>query len=270
MTGPARLPTIVPRAPHEPAPDLTDYVVVHRAMTVDVRRLARAAQELAGRADGPRARALRAYLAPVLGEIRSHHQVEDDVVWPLLGRAAGGAGAAVLAGLTDDHHELDQLLDGADMLAEGLAARPADGMLAGRLATCLTDMSALLDRHVADEERDVFPLIRRHVRVEDYRWAQQRFRGNLDPRLLPFVVPWVLGHATPDERPAGPAQRCRLAAAGALRSVPRPVRGAVEAGVRVDPATAAPRCRCPWRARPATRAPPLPRPARRRRRTCRA
>lgn len=202
MTGRVELPTIVPRAPHEPVPDLTDYVVVHRAMTVDVHRLARAAHELAGRADGRRARALRDYLAPVLGEIRSHHQVEDDVVWPLLTRAAGGAGGVVLAGLTDDHHQLDRLLDGAITLADGLAARPADGMLARRLAACLTDMSALLDRHVADEERDVFPLIRRHVRVEDYRWAQRQFRGNLDPRLLPFLVPWVLGHATPDERSA--------------------------------------------------------------------
>jgi iron-sulfur cluster repair protein YtfE (RIC family) len=199
-TGRVRLPTIIPRAPHEPVPDLTDYVVVHRAMTVDVRRLARAAHELAGRADGARARALRDYLAPVLGEIRSHHQVEDDAVWPLLERAAGGAGGVVLAGLTDDHHDLDRLLDAAGLQATALAARPADAGLAGRLATCLTEMSTLLDRHVADEERDIFPLIRRYVRVGDYRWAQKQFRGNLDPRLLPFLVPWVLAHATPAER----------------------------------------------------------------------
>jgi iron-sulfur cluster repair protein YtfE (RIC family) len=203
MTVSARpaLRTVVPRAPSEPVPDLTDYVVVRRAMTVDVGRLARAAHELARRTpDGPRARALRDYLVAVIGEIRSHHQVEDDVVWPLVARAANGAGSVVLADLTDEHHALDRLLDAAVALADDLATHPTYVALAGRLARCLADMSALLDRHVADEERDVFPLIRRYVRVEDYAWARKQFRGNLHPRLLPFLVPWVIGHATPDER----------------------------------------------------------------------
>ena len=38
--------------------------------------------------------------------------------------------------------------------------------------------------------------------MHDYRRIQQRFRSNLPVRQLPFVVPWVVSHATPEERPA--------------------------------------------------------------------
>lgn len=195
-------PTVTPRHPGDAEPNLTDYVVVHRAMTVDLHRLAAAADEIAQRAAavGPRrAAALRDYLAGVDSEIRSHHHVEDEVVWPLLVALAGPE--VGLTGLTDDHHRLDPLLDAADELADRLAADPADHTVAVRLAATLGELSELLDRHVADEERDVFPLIRRLVRVEDYARLQRRFRDNLSVRALPFVVPWAVRHATAEERP---------------------------------------------------------------------
>jgi hemerythrin-like domain-containing protein len=186
----------VPRRAGEPAPDLTDYVVVHRAMTVDARRLAQAAARPGDRA---RAAALRTYLTGVSNEIRSHHRVEDDAVWPLVSTVTG-QDAAGLSGLTDDHHRLDPLLDAADALAGELVSRPADAALAHRLAGTLDQLSALLDAHVDDEERTVFPLIREYVSLADYAWLQRRFRGGLSVGALSFVVPWVVRHATPQER----------------------------------------------------------------------
>lgn len=186
----------------EPGPDLSDYVLVHRAMTTDLRRLAGTADRLAqGREQNTRHRAaaLRDYLAGIGAEIRSHHQVEDDDVWPFLEALAGPA--AALVELTDDHHELDPLLDTAEELAGALATRPHHHPAAEQLAQVLAALSMLLDRHVADEERDVFPLIRRYVRVRDYRRLQRRFRGNLSLRTLTFVVPWVVSHARAQERP---------------------------------------------------------------------
>lgn len=46
------------------------------------------------------------------------------------------------------------------------------------------------------------PIIVDRVRVEDYARLQERFRGTLGLRVLTFVVPWVVSHAGPDERPA--------------------------------------------------------------------
>ena len=172
-------------------PDLRDYRVVHRAMTVDLQRLAAAAADLVDRPDPARMAALRYYLRVVSAEIESHHHVEDEDVWPFLEAVAGDRTA--LVPLTEDHERLDPLLHRANELA---AREVADPELVG----VLREVADLLVRHVADEERDVFPIIREHVRIADYRALQARFRGNLNPRQLPFVVPWVVGHARPAER----------------------------------------------------------------------
>jgi iron-sulfur cluster repair protein YtfE (RIC family) len=193
---PAR-PTTGPRRSDDPVPDLTDYVVVHRAMTVDTRRLAQAAARVG---DRPRAAAMRTYLAGLSSEIRNHHHVEDHAAWPLILSAAGPE-AAALAALTDDHHRLDPLLDDAERIAAELVERPTDEDVADRLAATLDQLAMLLDQHVADEEREVFPLIRAHVAESDYAWLQQQFRRGLTLRALPFVVPWVVRHAAPDELP---------------------------------------------------------------------
>jgi hypothetical protein len=184
---------VVPRTAGDPVPDLTDYRVVHRAMTVDLDRLATAAAELVARPDRRRLTALRWYLRGISHEIESHHHVEDEHVWPVVVAAAGER--AALVALTADHERLDPLLHRA---AE-LAARPR---VTAELAAVLREVADLLVRHVEDEERDVFGLITGFVRVEDYVRLQERFRGNLRPSLLPFVVPWAISHATDDERAA--------------------------------------------------------------------
>lgn len=183
--------TILPRRPDEPAPDLLDYRVVHRAMTVDAHRLARAAAELADRPDPARSAALRWYLRGISEEIESHHHVEDADVWPVLEAVAGHRTA--LVPLTDDHDRLDPLLRRAGELAAPDRAAP-------ELARTLRELAELLARHVADEERAVFPIISQYLRVADYERLQARFRGNLRLRQLAFVVPWVVGHATAEER----------------------------------------------------------------------
>ena len=66
----------------------------------------------------------------------------------------------------------------------------------------LGEITDLLARHVADEERDVFPLITAFVRPADYRRLQRRFRANLRLTLLPFLLPWVFRHATAAGAPA--------------------------------------------------------------------
>jgi len=181
------------RRPDEPQPDLTDYRVVHRAMTTDLDRLATAAAELVERPDPRRLAALRSYLRNVSGEIESHHHVEDTDVWPVLEAVAGHRTA--LVHLTEDHELLDPLLHRAGELAARDRATPA-------LVEVLREITDLLMRHIADEERDVFPIIEDCLRVEDYVALQKRFRGNPKPSLLPFLAPWAVRHATPVERAA--------------------------------------------------------------------
>ena len=158
---------VVRRPPGEPAPDLTDYRVVHRAMTVDLQRLTLTAAELVAQPDPVRMSALRHYLRGVFAEIESHHQVEDEYVWPLLVAVAGER--AVVGPLTDDHDALDVLLRRVGRLVRR-------GPATAQLVTALREVTELLARHVAAEERDVFPLLEQLVRPADYRRLQRQFR----------------------------------------------------------------------------------------------
>jgi F420H(2)-dependent quinone reductase len=189
VSTPIRVATT--RMPGEPAPELLDYRVVHRAMTRDLARLATVADQLVRAPDPRRLRLLRWYLAGVTAEIVNHHRVEDDDVWPLLEAVAGDLTA--LVALTEDHERLDPLLARAGELAAADDATP-------ELSAVLHEVADLLARHVADEERDVFPIITERVRVEDYARLQERFRGTLGLGVLTFVVPWVVGHASTEER----------------------------------------------------------------------
>jgi hemerythrin-like domain-containing protein len=162
-----RIPSASPHA-GEPEPDLRDYRVVHRAMTVDLQRLAAAAADLVDRPDPARMAALRYYLRVVSAEIESHHHVEDEDVWPFLEAVAGDRTA--LVPLTEDHEQLDPLLHRANELA---AREVADPELVG----VLREVADLLTRHVAAEERDIFPIITERVRVADYERLQKRFRA---------------------------------------------------------------------------------------------
>jgi hemerythrin-like domain-containing protein len=179
------------RRPGEPVPDLTDYRVVHRAMTTDLDRLATTAAKLVDRHDGARLAALRYYLRAVSYEIESHHRAEDDDLWPFLEAVAGDR--TVLVPLSEDHERLDPLLHRANELAARERAAP-------ELASVLREVADLLVHHIAAEERDIFPIILDRVGVADYARLQKRFRGNLRPAMLPFLAPWALRHATAAER----------------------------------------------------------------------
>ncbi|HEX2577551.1 MAG TPA: nitroreductase/quinone reductase family protein [Aquihabitans sp.] len=192
---------VAPRAPGEPAPDLTDYRLVHRAMTVDFDRLATAAAQLVERPDPKRSALLRHYLERVVGEVHSHHQVEDDDVWPMLRAVARDR--PDLGGLTEDHQRLDPLLEHA----VGLARAEGGGE---ELVAVLRETADLLAGHIADEEREIFPLFEERLRLEDYEQLQRRFQANLDVRLLPFIVPWAISHASPEERATVLASAPRL------------------------------------------------------------
>lgn len=197
-----KLPTITVRGAGEPVADLTAHRVAHRAMCLDVHSLAElnAAGNDVVAAEEQRSIAVRDYLSRVFAVIRSHHETEDEVLWPVIEAAAGAAvGPAMLARHTADHHWLGRLLDHAQVLIDQLPAGYTERGRGGALSTELRVLGRFLEWHVAREERHVFPLITCHVGVEAYAWVLQQSWSWLPSAQLPFAVPWLAHHATPDE-----------------------------------------------------------------------
>lgn len=209
-TAPLPFP-VTPRRPGDPEPDLTGITLVHHALRAGCRLLADATTAIAGGAPCPpaRHRAVIRFATSVLEEVHVHHSREDDVLWPVI---AASAGAHVdLEPLSDDHAELQDLLDRAQAaLARFEQGGPAQ---AAPLAAVLTRLADDLDEHVVEEEREVFPVLRRFVSAGDLTRAEARFRAGTGPRQLAFLLPWMV-----DSCPT-PADR-----AGLLARVPLPLR----------------------------------------------
>ncbi|SCE94184.1 hemerythrin domain-containing protein [Micromonospora mirobrigensis] len=206
----------------ESEPNLVGFRINHRTMRADTRRLADLAERVAdGRIayDLRRGKALRTYVRLLCDGIHHHHRMEDEVLWPVLTRSA--ATEVELRDLSDDHASLDPVLDETRGAVDGLVAVLTPGgpeqrvrSAAGRLATVLAQLRDLLDEHIEEEERLIFPVIRRYVSVADWTTVERAVRKG---GALRFELPRIERYARPEElaelkRIAGPVLRLMLAA----------------------------------------------------------
>ena len=181
-------------------PDLLGITLGHRAMGRAARRLAELAARIRSgedRVDRRRATALASWIRRLSTEIHHHHEAEDDVLWPVLERCAGDR--VDLAALTDDHAALDPLL--------ARVVEAADAADWPALATGLETLADLLEEHITEEEKDLFPIILAHVPREDWRSVETAVRERGGD--LGFVLPRIAAVATPEQfaalrREAGP------------------------------------------------------------------
>lgn len=174
-------------------PDLTGIRIIHRAMRADLHRLRDLAEDLqAGRqrAASARAAAIAGFTERICAAIHHHHTREDEVVWPLIRRSAGTA--VDLTDLSDDHAELDPLLDRVRTAARAFATGRGG---AAELADALRTLAELLDEHIEEEERRIFPVIEGYVSAADWK-AMEKSLGGGDPR---FELAWVDQYAAPEE-----------------------------------------------------------------------
>lgn len=176
------------------APNLLGIRIIHRAMRGDARRLAAVLAQLAAgeqKADEVRLRAIEEFTGKLCAGIHHHHRAEDEVLWPVIVRAA--VGSVDLSELSDDHASLDPLLD--DITGE--AARLRTDPLAGhRLAKGLRTLADLLDEHIGQEERLLFPVIRKYVSESEWKTVENAVRKGGDLR---FDLPRVEQYAEREE-----------------------------------------------------------------------
>jgi hemerythrin-like domain-containing protein len=177
-------------------PDILGMAIAHRVMLRDLDRTTGIAMAMA---DGGvpisrrRVRALVRYLG-LLGEsIHHHHRAEDDILWPVIEKRAGSH--IDLAPLTEDHEALDPKLDGLSVAVGLFAAEPTQ-RTAAVVATRLMEMRIMLHEHIAEEERDTFPVIRRYLSVADWNDVEARIR---ECARMSFELPRIAAAVTPAE-----------------------------------------------------------------------
>ncbi|MGW4963467.1 hemerythrin domain-containing protein [Nonomuraea sp. NPDC004186] len=176
------------------APNMLGFRITHRAMRGDARRLATLMSGLAAgeeRADPARLDAIATFATKLCAGIHHHHQAEDNVLWPVIVRSAGAE--VDLSDLSDDHAELDPLLEEITAAAARLGT---DRAAAGRMAKALTTLADLLDEHIEEEERLLFPVIAKYVSEADWKSVEDEVRKGGD---IGFDLPRIGQYARPEE-----------------------------------------------------------------------
>jgi hypothetical protein len=173
---------------------------MHRAQRTDSRRLADAVCALAdGQAGDPRrVDALQEYVSGVGHCLQNSRRINRDVLVPLLLELGADIGGLSERQRHDD--ALVALLVRAQALLSELHSEPAGHRSPGTVRQTLDTLVAAVEAAVADDRRILVPLVRRHLTPQSLHWVQAQCHRSLRPQLLPFIVPWLLSHATDNER----------------------------------------------------------------------
>lgn len=175
MTAVLARPTVPsPRTPIEDAPRSSAAVAYQRVLHQAVRREFRILAELAGWApaeDADRAAELTGHADLLARVLLQHHATERELLWPALfrslpAREVDGARDAI-AYWTSRAALLDHVLRDLSTVARQWAVA---GTLPARnaFARACTRLAEQVDAHLAAEERDLHPLLARHLPAAEW------------------------------------------------------------------------------------------------------
>lgn len=178
--------------------DTWDMVVVHRVFRREF-RMAPALIRAVPPGRTARAEVLADHFTNVATALGHHHTAEDEMVWPLMLDRAG-MHAALINRMEAQHKRLHEPLARIDELLPRwrATASPADR---DQLADLFAQASAALDEHLADEEREMLPLIEQHLTPAEWRAVGERGKATLPGGKMALVfLGSILEEATPAER----------------------------------------------------------------------
>jgi hemerythrin-like domain-containing protein len=171
-----------------------EVVVIHRIfrrLFADAPRLVRDVEP----GDTDRARFLAKHLHGITTLLHVHHRTEDEFFWDPMRDRAPACGLHV-ALMIRQHGAVSDRLDAVDVLIDEWATHAAAGAGA-RLAAELDEVDRLLVEHLADEERDAFPVL--DAVLSDEEWDDiHRHARRHKPPLPVFLLLGLMIDSVPE------------------------------------------------------------------------
>lgn len=178
-------------------PDTHEMVVIHRVFRREFRLL----PDVIGRVgvgDTGRAAIVGEHLSDIVAALHHHHENEDDLLWPPLLETAT-LHTDLVHRMEFQHAALSTALDQIDKLTPAWRAT-ANQDDRDALAQAVRDASAILDEHMAEEEQEILPLVRKYLTVEQWSKLGERGAESIDDkhkRLL--FLGAILEETSPEE-----------------------------------------------------------------------
>lgn len=157
-----------------------------------------------------RAAAVAEYIEFHLDGLHAHHSTEDELIWPALHERASLSGNLITR-MEDQHAQVHAAVGHTrELLASWVAAPTAESSAA--LASAIGTIMDRLAEHLAEEERDVVPLIATHITQAEWERQGKVSFGKFKPRQRFTAMGEMLQTASPEE------------AARMMAGLPAPVR----------------------------------------------
>jgi hemerythrin-like domain-containing protein len=126
-------------------------------------------------------------------QLDNHHSAEDEDLWPVLRAELSDPGdLAAVEAMVAEHRDIPPALAAVDAALRG----------DGELTAPVERLSAVLADHLAHEERDVLPLLERHLTQAQWRTFLRKERNRRSPRERPEFLAWVLDDASEQDAAA--------------------------------------------------------------------
>ncbi|HWL41670.1 MAG TPA: hemerythrin domain-containing protein [Ilumatobacter sp.] len=180
------------RSTREPA-DVTTYLAIHQAMRTANQQLV-AGLVHALHYDPRRVAALRRWFAGYAAELRTHHRVEDTIIFPALA-ARSDEYATLDDSLGADHHRLDDLIDALlDILTRwaGCHDMRSTGSYREDAIFYAVELRDLLAEHLDVEDTRVIPLIQEHFTADEYGEFDKQAAKAISLKHALWTVPWIV------------------------------------------------------------------------------
>jgi iron-sulfur cluster repair protein YtfE (RIC family) len=189
-------------SPDRTKPDLIFVNLTHQALSVDGARLVATVTALEPGDRESRLPGVREFYDHYREQLVAHHTHEDTLFYPALA-ARVGDDRMHRDELVAQHHQLDGVLEA---VGEGLAdLADLDGDFSAnrtRVAGDLSTMAEELNAHLDFEERTALPLFVSDMPVAEYKKLESKARKATPRGQAGFLIPWIVAHASPDQRKA--------------------------------------------------------------------
>jgi hypothetical protein len=178
-------------------PDINEMIVIHRVFRREFVALPALIRGVA-EGDSARAAVVAGHLRLVLGGLHMHHTGEDELLWPLLlERAAPSTG--LVETMQAQHHRVDEYADQVGPLVTEWQSH-ASAVRGEQLARVIEQFAQALFEHLDLEEREILPLVSRHISVEEWDSLGEHGKEAMSAKQLPLLFGAILEEASADER----------------------------------------------------------------------
>jgi len=179
--------------------DTWEMVVIHKWFRREFRLMPGLIRAVTA-GDTARSEYVGEHIAGMAEALHHHHHGEDELLWPKLLDRVGSLNTSLVQRMEAQHDVVATGLSKVNTLLPRWRAT-ADAATRDELASVLADISAAVDEHLGEEEKEILPLVSIYVTQAEWTALGNHGKSSIPKGAKGFIVlGGILEDATPEER----------------------------------------------------------------------